>query len=170
MKKLITILVMLVAMSSSGQWVNVPNGLNNNTPVWSLTSSGNNIFAGTGLGVYITTNDGLNWTKTNLNPAQSANTLLADGNNIYAGTTNNGNGVYITSNNGQNWSVMGTDNVPWVFALAKYGDTLFAGSSGALGIYRTTNNGLNWTRFLIGKYISSLMIKDNPKFVIRNDF
>jgi photosystem II stability/assembly factor-like uncharacterized protein len=158
MKKLFVFFAMLVAMSASGQWVKVSNGLSYNSTVWSLASSGNNIFAGSNFGVYKTTNDGLNWTRTNLN--NSGNSILADGNNVYAGTNN---GVYITSNNGQNWSQIGPTN-KWVWALAKYGDTIFAGTDGGTGIFRTTNYGISWTRYLDARYIISLAINGNNIF------
>lgn len=160
MKKLTIILFLLLAANANAQWEKIPNGLSYNSEVWSMAVIGNNLFAGTNYGVYITSNNGTNWTRTNL--TQSGNTLLAEGNNIYAGTKN---GVYITSNNGQNWSKLGTGmGSVWVWSLAKYGDTIFAGSDGGSGIYRSTNNGLNWTQHMSGKYISSVVIKGNTIF------
>jgi hypothetical protein len=122
-----------------------------------MASSGNNLFAGNNNGVYISTNDGANWSLTSLNKQGSV--LLVDGSNIYAGTPLR---VYVSSNNGQNWSQMGTDSVVAIWGLAKYGDTIFAGSD-ARGVYRTTNNGQNWVRSL-SKSISSLAINGNHIF------
>ena len=159
MKKLLIILALLISMSANAQWVNVPNGLSTNQEFFTMASSGNNLFAGNYNGVYISTNDGANWSLTSL--PRSGDILLAEGNNIYAGTNL---GVYVTTNNGQNWKQLGTKDIPWIWALAKYGDTIFAGCYGGLGIYRTTNNGIEWTRSLVGEFISSLIIKENYIF------
>ena len=158
MKKLLIVLALLVTVSANAQWVKVLNGLSYNSPVWSLATSGNNVYAGSGFGVYYTTNDGSNWIRTNLNNA-AGYSILINGTNIFAGTQN---GVYKTTNNGTNWTQMGL-TVP-IWTMAKYGDTLFAGTQ-PLGVYRSTNNGLNWTQTsLNNKLISSLAIKDNMIF------
>jgi hypothetical protein len=159
MKKLIFLFaaVLLSTAQLYSQWVNVPNGLSTNQEFWTMASSGNNLFAGNNNGVYISTNDGANWSLTSLNKQGSV--LLVDGSNIYAGTPLR---VYVSSNNGQNWSQMGTDSVVGIWGLAKYGDTIFAGSD-SRGVYRTTNNGANWTLTKSGS-ISSLAINGNYIF------
>jgi hypothetical protein len=159
MKKLIFLFaaVLLSTAQLYSQWVNVPNGLSTNQEFWSMASNGNNLFACNYNGVYISTNDGANWSLTSLN--KQGNVLLVDGSNIYAGTDLR---VYVSSNNGQNWSQMGTDSVVAVWGLAKYGDTIFAGS--VRGVYRTTNNGQNWVQTLTNKNISSLAINGNYIF------
>ncbi len=76
-------------------------GLNNKT-IWSLATLGNNIFAGTDLGVYLSTNNGTNWTQTAFNH-QSLYSLATHGNNIFAGCGID-QGVWLSTNNGQNWT------------------------------------------------------------------
>ncbi|MFA7361062.1 MAG: T9SS type A sorting domain-containing protein [Candidatus Kapaibacterium sp.] len=155
MKKLLVILAMFISMNTNAQWVNVPNGLSTNQEIWSMASIGNNLFAGNYNGVYISTNDGANWSLTSLNI--NGNVLLVSGSNIYAGTTN---GVHLTSNNGTNWNQLGV-GPQGVWALAKYGDTIFAGTGN--GLYRSINNGTNWT-LTTGGNISSLAINGNHIF------
>ena len=158
MKKLLIVLALLVTVSANAQWVKVLNGLSYNSPVYSLATSGNYVYAGSGFGVYYTTNDGSNWTRTNLNNA-AGYSILINGTNIFAGTQF---GVYKTTNNGTNWTQTALTTGIWT--MAKNGDTLFAGSL-ALGVYRSTNNGLNWTQTsLNNKIISSLAIKGNMIF------
>jgi hypothetical protein len=158
MKKLLVILAMLVSMSTNAQWVNVPNGLSTNQVLYSLAANGDNIFAGTWTNIYLSTNNGGNWSLTL--PNKGGNVFLVDGNNIYAGTSN---GVYKTSNNGTNWSLLGNITQS-IYALAKYGDTIFAGNYN--GVFRSINNGTNWTQTSLYslKWIQTLAIKGNNIF------
>jgi hypothetical protein len=140
------------------QWVQKSNGMGTNKFVWSIAVSGNNIFAGTNTGVYLSTNNGEFWSLTSLNN-QSGNILLINGNNIYTGT---GQGVFLSTNNGQNWTHLGLNNNVW--ALAINGSNIFAGTN-EFGVYRSTDNGANWTQTsLNNKWISSLVISGNNIF------
>ena len=52
--------------NSNAQWVNVSNGIGNKQ-VYSMTSNGSNLFAGTfNYGLYISTNNGLNWSQAGI--------------------------------------------------------------------------------------------------------
>jgi hypothetical protein len=95
--------------------------------------SGMNIFVGTGLGlwngggVYLSTNNGDNWTAVNTGLTDSVVRHLAVcGSNIFAGTAH---GVFVTTNNGTNWKEANaglTDSV--ITALTVKGAYLFAGT------------------------------------------
>jgi photosystem II stability/assembly factor-like uncharacterized protein len=127
------------------QWVQCNGFPPNYYGVASFCISGNNIFAGElHLGVYISTNNGLNWTQTSF-INQDVNALTVNGNYIFAGL--DWNGIYLSTNNGGNWAFTGLFHVE-IFALCVSGSNIFAGGvdndSGVL--YRSTNNGLNWTR------------------------
>lgn len=66
-KKILVILVMLVAMNASAQWVQIKNGINRDSTIYCLCASGTNIFAGTvRLGVLKSTNNGADWNETGL--------------------------------------------------------------------------------------------------------
>jgi hypothetical protein len=113
--------------------------------VQSLAVSGTDIFAGTAdAGVFITTDNGVNWSQTGLYYVGHVYCLAVSGQNIFAGTSSNG--VYVTTNNGQNWTQTSLNNVE-VGALAISGTNVFAGTlhNGYGNVYLSTNNGLNWT-------------------------
>jgi len=135
----ISILSTLLITNCYGQWVQsiIPNG----GVVRSLTANGNNIFAGTGIGVFLSTNNGNDWTQTTMNhiPVFS---LASDGNNIFAGTF--ANGFYLSTNNGLSWTQTGL-NSSVVYSLAVSGGRIFAGTN-SNGVNLSTNNGLNWTQ------------------------
>jgi hypothetical protein len=158
MKKLFVILALLVSISASSQWVNVPNGLSTNQIIYSLAANGDNIFAGAG-NIYVSTNNGANWSPTSFNNFGSS--LLVDGINVYAGTIH---GVYISTNNGTNWTQLVVTTYT-VWGLAKNGNNIFAGTDGS-GVYRSTNNGQNWEHTsLNNKMVSSLAVIGNNIFV-----
>src|SRR5664280_2625467 len=85
----------------NAQWVQT--NISNSGYVNSLTVSGNNIFAGTDNGVYLSTNSGASWAQVNnglplYKPIYSLDVI---GNNIFAGTFG---GIYLSTNNGTNWA------------------------------------------------------------------
>ena len=150
MKKMIyTLMFLAIASMANAQWVQMSNGIGTSQTVWSLASNGNNIFAGTGLypnytGVYLSTNNGVNWDQTALNNREIF-ALATLGNNIFAGTGNSPvgtGGVYLSTNNGANWTQTGL-NYHTIRSLAILGTTVFTGTMDS-GVYRSTNNGTNW--------------------------
>ncbi|MCX6162831.1 MAG: T9SS type A sorting domain-containing protein, partial [Ignavibacteriae bacterium] len=101
---------------------------------------GNNIFAGTlSNGLFLSTNNGTNWTQTALNNHQVMS-LAVSGNNIFAGTLSNG--VYLSTNNGTNWSQTSLNNKN-VKSLSVSGNNVFSGTD-SNGVYFSANNGTNW--------------------------
>ncbi len=144
MKKLFTILVMLVAMNASAQWVQMSNGMGNDKTVTSLAVIGNNIFAGIyqypiSYGVFLSTNNGDSWVASGL-ASLYIYSLAVSGTNLFAGTNN---GVFLSTNSGTNWSAIGLTG-KFVTSFIVSGSNIFAGTSGS-GIFLTTNNGINWT-------------------------
>ena len=133
----------------------------NNKVVYSLTTLGTDIYAGTGSsGVYYSTNNGTNWTQTSLNN-QTVYSLTVNGNNIIAGVS--GTGVYISTNNGINWAISSLGSHT-ILSLAATGTNIYAGAS-LTGIYRSTNNGANWTQTTLNNLtIKSLAISGSYIF------
>ena len=128
-------------------WNAVNNGLPDNSIVTSMAISGSNIFAEvTYQGVYISSDNGLNWTSANNGLPITIECLLANGNNIFAGTEN---GIYLSTDNGTNWTAMnnGFMNIPVVYSLLSFGNNIFAGGTAfsGRGIFLSTDNGTNWT-------------------------
>jgi hypothetical protein len=135
------------------------NGLPTNS-VRALGKSGSMIFAGTyGNGVYVTANNGTNWTQVN-NGLTDLHVISLTGNDskIFAGT--DAGGVFLSVDNGLNWIQVNESlsylNIP---LLAICGSYVFAG---------TTNGGI-WKRpvseFTMIKEInsnSSITIYPNP--------
>jgi hypothetical protein len=145
MKKMITVLLALLIYNltfnnCSAQWVQMSSGMGNNKEVWSLATYGNYIFAGTFLyGVYVSTNNGTNWTQTGLNN-KTINCFAVIGNNIFAGADTSG--LYISTNNGTSW----TQNSLHlgIFCLAVRGNDIFAGTYG--GVFLSTDYGTSWVQ------------------------
>ena len=79
-------------------WTATNNGLNG-SGVSSFAISGNNIFAGTSIGVSLLTN-GNYWVDKSVGLPGAVVTLAISGGNIFAGTND---GVYVSTNNGNNW-------------------------------------------------------------------
>jgi hypothetical protein len=168
MKKIFSFLIFVLILhftfnikNCEAQWVQMSNGMFNNQNVYSLTVSGNNIFAGTSAsGVYLSTNNGNNWTQTTLNNRYIMS-LAASGNNIFAGT--NGSGVYLSTNNGTSWVQTALNN-HFVFYLAISGNNIFAGTNDS-GVYLSTNSGTSWTQTALNNQsVRSLAVSGNNIF------
>jgi Secretion system C-terminal sorting domain len=158
-KILFVVLAMLIAMNANGQWVQMNNGLPQNEIILSFNSSGNYIYAGTGSGVYVSTNSGVIWTQTALNN-QGVTSIVVNNNNIYAGTNN---GVFVSTNNGNSWTQTGSF-IHNVLAVAVSGNYVFAGTDAA-GVYRTTNNGISWFQTSLNdRFVWTLAVNGNNLF------
>jgi hypothetical protein len=130
------------------QWVQVSSDVTGT----SLINSGNNIFAGTGNGVYLSANNGTSWILIPSSPP--AISLAVNGNNIFAGTYQYG--VYLSTDNGTSWTQTSLNNQN-VSALAISGNYIFAAGN---SLYLSTNNGTNWSPLNVS-YVSALAISGN---------
>ena len=104
MKKVILLFVIiLLATLVKAQWqqTNGPTG----GVITCFASIGNNTFAGSTAGVFLSTNNGLNWVAVNNGlTSHSITAMTVSGNNIYAATYNNG--VFLSTNNGNSWTAI----------------------------------------------------------------
>ncbi len=143
------LIIFIVANGSPlfAQWTRLTSGLTSNSPI-SLATSGANICVGTlDKGVFLSTNDGTNWTQVNpgwgvgrgkFNPWS----LFLNGTDILIGT--NGGGVFLSTNNGTSWTAVDSGLTNWrINTLLVNGTNIFAGTGG--GAFLSTNNGTNWT-------------------------
>jgi ligand-binding sensor domain-containing protein len=108
--------------------------------------NGTSIFIGTGNGVYLTTNNGSNWTSVSKGlPNDNVIALATNGANLYAGTSTKG--VFFSTDNGQNWVPIngGLGNL-FINAVIVTDGKLFAGT--AQGLFSTANNGGLWVQLL----------------------
>lgn len=83
-------------------WVKTSNGMPPNNGINALVIHNNNLFAGTESGVYVSSDNGLNWIASNNGIGNlSVKSLISNNGNILAGTAN---GIYLSSNNGSTWT------------------------------------------------------------------
>ena len=141
MTKLFVVLVMLVAMNASGQWVKLTNGSGIDTCIFSLASNGSTIFAGTYYsGVYRSTNSGTSWTYSGVGD-QFVHAMATSGNNTFAGTDDAN--VFLTTDYGLTWTRPNNEQIGLkVLSIYSYGSNIFKGATN--GVYMSSNNGTNW--------------------------
>jgi photosystem II stability/assembly factor-like uncharacterized protein len=120
--------------------------------VWSFVNSEANFFAGTqDSGIYLTTNNGLNWNRTDTGQIYNLTNeepidLAFNGNSLFAGLSNYG-GVGISNDYAKTWNkvLLGF----WVQALSVCNGNVFAGTD-YHGVFRSTNQGLSWSQVNTG--------------------
>lgn len=137
------------------QWIH-SNGPYGGT-AHSLAISGNNLFLCVDGNIYRSTDNGSYWNSINANI--TANFIIANGANIFAGT--GGGGVYLSNDNGANWRAV-NNGLPSILpelnvsSLAVIGTCLFASIRSpvvrqpGLGVFRSSDNGSNWFSSNIG--------------------
>ena len=150
--------------SLQAQWIqtNEPSGV----IVYSFAVSGTNLFSGTSNGVFLSTDNGTNWTAVNngLPSPTYVGALAINGINIFAGTGGAENrGIFLSTNNGTSWSTVNT-GLPAtpVNAFAVNDTNIFAATNS--GVFLSTNNGTSWTTVntgLLGYAIWSLAVSPN---------
>ncbi|RPI18633.1 MAG: T9SS C-terminal target domain-containing protein [Ignavibacteriae bacterium] len=143
LKIVLILLILLTCCNSEAQWTqtNGPYG----GIITSFAKSGNNIYGGVFEdGVYLSTDNGLNWNKTAFGIRQ-VTALATIGSTLLAGTR--GSGLYRSTDNGQNWTLTSINNY-WVSSLTVIGSTVYAGAglAGSIprGLYKSTDEGLTW--------------------------
>ena len=111
--------------------------------VVALVVSGPALFAGTwGNGIFLSTDNGANWTTVNSGLTVSfIRTLIVKDNNLFAGSDS---GIFLSTNHGASWAPVnsGLTN-SLIGTLAVNGNNLFASTDS--GIFLSSNNGANWT-------------------------
>lgn len=124
--------------NSPAQWVQKSSGIGTSSIVYALASIGTTLFAGTagGDGVWISTNNGDNWTQTSLNN-QSVSSFYVSGGTIYAC----GSGIFKSTNTGVSWTPLTL--AQGVGPIVSTGAYLVAGT-GSNGINYSNNGGATW--------------------------
>lgn len=115
------------------------------------------------INVYLSTNNGTNWTSINNGLPIDFNThypeiktFAINNNNVYAGSASNFAKVFWSPNNGSNWTTASNGITVEVKSLLTCGDSVIAGTYGSSGAYFSTNNGANWSA--LGTGLSSLIV------------
>ncbi len=155
MKKNFILLVTMLAifgLSASAQWQNV---LDTSTQV--LVANGNNIFAGTNDGIFLSQDNGASWVNVGLLDTAILS-LAVSSNNIFAGTYNDS--MFLSLNNGTSWTKSLSQNN--IFTIAIKGSNIFAGNVN--GIFRSIDNGNSWLKIDSTILTKSLAISGNNIF------
>ena len=96
------------------------------------------------------------WTRTSGPEGGIIHTLVADGNDLFAGTSY---GVYRSRDNGVRWEALSTDMTdPRIQSLVVLDGILFAGTQGG-GVCRSANGGQSWSAVnsgLTSPYVQAL--------------
>jgi hypothetical protein len=139
------LLLIIVHGQSYAQWQrsNLPDSVRVNT----IKINDSFIIAGTdGDGIFVSTDDGENWTSSNRGLQDTLiHTILILGNTIFAGTET---GVSVSTDNGENWrsinsGLSGLGVWSLEVSAGTAGDTtIFAGSWS--GVYSSTDRGEHW--------------------------
>lgn len=164
-------LIVLFCAAVNAQWIqtNAPRGMR----ITSMAVSGKNLIAGTWEnGVFISTDNGTNWTAIDSGLTNNyVNALAVTGNNLFAGTYE---GVFVSTNNGTNWTAVSANNnlnpyptLVKTFAtrITDTGTDLFAGGT---SLKVSSDNGTSWgiiDNVLDGNEITSLAINGTSLFV-----
>lgn len=149
--------------------------LSSNLPVLSFAvDSSNNIYCGTFVGLYKSTDDGLNWSQVGFNNAAVNAIIIDDSNGVFCGTGyyNNGQGVFYSSDTGNTWTNIGLeDKIVLSLAFTSYG-SLLAGTN-IDGVYETTNMGTSWTQHntgLFNKQVFRLKVNSSDDVFVGSEF
>jgi hypothetical protein len=127
-------------MDNGSSWNPVNNGLTN-LNIYSLAISGNNIFAGTLSGIFLSTNNGSSWNDIGLT-GLLVYSLAISGCNIFAGTW--GDGIFLSTDNGSSWNEVNNGLMNLIInSLAISGTNIFASTWGD-GVFFSTDNGSSW--------------------------
>ncbi len=117
----------------------------------SIVVSGSNIFAGTaGNGIFMSSDNGANWTAKNNGLTNNYITCLNNSNlGLLAGTS--GGGIFLSTNSGANWVEFNAGlTYKNISTIAVKGDSVFAGS--AAGVFQYNPKTFSWTPKNTGLY------------------
>lgn len=160
MKKFVFLLLLFVPLChliAQNYWESTNPSVGN---VRVITARPNgDLYAGTDLGVYRSTNNGDTWTSLGLSSISVYALIFNSSGHIFAGCYNGE--IYRSMDNGASWQKV-KDALTTVYSLAINSQgTLFAG--GWLGIYNSTNNGDTWQFFGLGNgtVVRSLIINSS---------
>lgn len=169
----ITVFGMISHTANNGKtWTAVNTGLSNQF-VRSFLSNGKTLLAGTKNGVFISSDNGVNWSphNTGMAPGITIFSLLSINNNLFAGAAS---GVYRSGNAGASWTLQsnGFTGSPYVYALTSQGTDIFAGTQDN-SVMRSSDNGDTWkpsgSGIPSGMTISSLQVLGSTSLMCGTD-
>ncbi len=117
----------------------------------SIVVSGSNIFAGTASnGIFMSSDNGANWTAKNNGLTKTNITCLNNSNlGLLAGTS--GGGIFLSTNSGANWVEFNSGlTYKIISSIAVNGDSIYAGSDA--GVFQYNPKTISWTPKNTGLY------------------
>lgn len=153
MKKfLLSILIVSTAATSVAQWVQSNTGIINSAAnqqnINAIAALGTTIFAGGDKGLFISTDNGDNWSLSShadLNGSGEIKALLTIGDKIFAGVYG-GKGVLLSTDSGTTWTAKNSGlSIKYCSALVAEGNTIYA-TLDFEGLYTSTDFGDTWTK------------------------
>ncbi|MCB8999645.1 MAG: T9SS type A sorting domain-containing protein [Bacteroidales bacterium] len=129
---------------SQSKWFFI-DSLKKELPITSLAICSKNLFAGTRNGVFLSSDNGKNWTYVNNGLSENGlnvSSLAANENTIFIGTY--AGGLYRSIDNGNSWISVSQDIIQttvWTIALNE--NYMYLGTRGS-GVFRSNNNGDKW--------------------------
>lgn len=120
-------------------WRQLQTGIPVTFKVNALTVNNSEVYAGTGTGIYKSSDGGQTWTYSGLQV--NVSTLASSGNSVYAGTTT----FLRSTNEGASWVTQNTglSGFTKVNRIIPLNNQLFLATD--RGIFRSSDDGLNWT-------------------------
>ncbi len=143
-----------------------PTGLPHNYPaVQSLIISGSSVLAATVNGMYVSTNNGNNWSETNQGIVSTdIMAITTNETTVFAGTARTG--VFVSTNNGTSWARSNSGLTSYdVLALTAKNSSVFVSVSNAK-VFRSDNNGSSWIAAASGLTSDVAVLKSDSSRVL----
>jgi len=148
-------------VNNGKQWKKDLNG-GPSTYFLTLFVNGKDLYAGTNVGIFISTDNGENWEKTKYDTLKSTSvySINAHGEQIIAGTKF---GLYISNDKGNSWKQTTLKNID-VRAIFVNQNLWLVGTMDN-GVYLSTDNGVNWTQSgLLNNDVYSIVAKGDTLY------
>ncbi len=127
-----------------------------NNMVRCLVTSGDSVFAGTGGGIFVSTDSGVHWLPAS-NGLTDKNILALESNGIYLWAGTASGGVFRSTNGGANWSTANDSlSDTYIPTVRQIGPNLFAGT-GSAGVFVSSDHGDTWENHSTG--LTSLLVR-----------
>src|ERR1035437_140319 len=157
MKKYLLFLVFLSPLFASSQWQQTKGPYGGN--VQAFCEYNNALYAGTGTGLFVSTDNGDNWNFVNVGYPISITAIAEMGGRIFAGM--NGAGIICSSDNGITWQKVNLGLSPndrycgyCINALSVEGNRILAATGD--GLYKMEGLDTTWTSVASGFYVTFL--------------
>ncbi len=155
---------LLKSTDSGASWVKVQSNLQVSY-IWNLAvGNDNKLYAATEQGLFVSTNQGTEWSVTGLTGHDTRDVVITSNGKIYAGTWDAG--ILCSSNNGSSWTTINDGLFSTaIHALAVIADTIYCGTFGS-GVYSLLPTSSTWQHKIVGyDYIWTLAVSSNNTLI-----